>query len=281
MEIIIIPGSCSSRTNWFDQINYFEKHGHIVHYVDLPSHSHEINECSRLLFENIKNLKEHIKDRTFLCHSMGGMLILNILRNKEIFKSLCEETYNYIKYSKIFFIQVPLQKKDPTLEQCSKLYKILKPVFSSYHDSLFPKLDKRIWSLKRSIYDSQPLSKIDAFGILNMGSMLNSFFGLPPEKVENLIACYEDWDIFDENYVRLIEEFKSDSEKPTEDYFFTYGEPDIFCNSKLIQKFATNLGANLKKFSWSFHNPMHIGWCQDEFHDWVLENIGVENNIAV
>jgi len=221
------------------------------------------------LFKDLKRLREitHLdpSKTSIVCHSMGGMQLLNLIRHKDLYQNLDPETYELIINSQIFFVQVPLVKRSFTIFLMKILGFILYPLTGFYSRYLFKKIDRFLFRIKKYFADHKILHYLRFFTILNQVSVLNTFLGTPPSRFYNLIEAYKDWDFLDE--------FKGKLSKNTHNYHFSSGFPDLFCSTKNSESFTRLQGAKLKNFPWSFHMPMHIVFTQSSFHKWLLGNI--------
>lgn len=280
MSVTIIPGSCSSKTNWFDQIRHFSN-GSEVNFLQLNIISGDVNESSEDLFLRLKKVFSKKASspngrEVIICHSMGGMLILNILRNKEIFYRVDPVTFNRLADSFIFFTQTPLKVSPWSLVFVKSLFKIGIPILNFYNKHCFDKLDKKITAIKERLevehinFDRQPLNpKAWMSFLFNIFSMLNSLLGTRPQVCENLIKIYEDWDVYSKDAL-----CKWDKElRNRKNFFFTAGSPDMFCETERIVNFAKHIGAQVKHFPVNCHNPMHLMWSQKTYHQWVEDSV--------
>lgn len=334
-NLIIIPGSCSSDTNWFDQIEYFTNHGFDVHLVNLPDISPSIEEASKKLFTKIWQARTELEknytisnkenqpiigklnysksvlagDRereevfepkedkpqmtnTIICHSMGGMQLLNIISHKNIFDAMDHKTFDFITSSNIFFIQVPLHDKKITIFLCKMISILCYPIMYLWSKFLFKAVDQALLKLKQSRNTNLLVKLFDSIGLINHLSIANSFLGTSPKQFRNLINYYIDWNLSDledkepeikteekyimkalpgdDNYLPIKDNISKLSRKH---FFFSTGGPDMFCSSSRTRELVKKIEANRKDFPLSFHLPMHFPWCQDQVHKWVIESI--------
>jgi pimeloyl-ACP methyl ester carboxylesterase len=177
-QLIIIPGSCSAQSNWFDQIDFFESAGYEVRFLALDAHKYKtLIECSTALFlklkyalqtrvepdadditeeGNIESMFEDIDDigrprseTVILAHSMGAMLLLKILSESKYYRNENLETFTKLEQSKLMFIQVPLHVNRPLLPVLNAVQYLLYPFFFFYHLTTFNFVEKMLLATKR------------------------------------------------------------------------------------------------------------------------------------
>ena len=123
-NLIIIPGSCSDRLNWFDQIHYYEKQGWQVGFLDLNAAKYpSIKECAdaiELALENLIN-----EETVIMSHSMGAMLMFKVL-----VESKNQRLQNLLKKTKTFFVQMPCESK--ALNAIKSSFKVIE-FFIGFH----------------------------------------------------------------------------------------------------------------------------------------------------
>lgn len=301
MEIIIIPGSCSSKTNWFDQIQHFTDLGHNVHFVDLPDKAEDLDKASKQLFASLwqtrteiqkdfmktglhytddvesmlkdiqhkkrilpeereRGFEEVIKQESLIiCHSMGGMQILNILSDPDLFNVIDKDTYDFISESHILFTQVPLKTCPSTHRYCEIFSSVFGPLLGLYSKHIFKATDSLLKKAKRAAQKNTLLKPLNWLNLTNHLSMVNSVLGKDPSCFKNLVNYYKDWDFMQKIASKKLSSY-------TDRYTFTTGDPDLFCNNEIIKEFAKLQGAKTINFPWSFHVPMHISWTQNTFN---------------
>lgn len=257
-NLIIIPGSCSDRLNWFDQINFFEKHTELqVAYLSLSAQNYSSFEDYSVDIE--RALESLLNDNTVvLAHSMGAMLLFKILtstQNLQLKKTLLK--------IKIVLIQMPLQTKFVALMK--------KSLFLIEFISLFFKLFI-LWWLEPALYfaknffafayKNKNLQTINLF--LNLLSMFSGFWKTDIKEMKNLIRFYANWQ------KHLLDFDLSEYEN----LFMTYGAFDLLCPMQDVKELGEKFpNLNLLKMFYGFHNPHHLFWYQKEFENLVLENL--------
>lgn len=295
-RLIIIPGSCSNESNWFDQIHHFEELGYEVNFLDLEAYKSKtlvesaINLFNRLKTilakkssDDIEDLFENIDDQVvIMAHSMGAMLLLKILSEPKFYRGEDEQTYNTISRAKIIFIQVPLKVNRKLLDLLGFFKFWFYPLLFIYRLTIHGILDRVLIFLKKLSKKniSHPIFKASALP-LNLALMHNSLWGAKIDEFGNLINYYKHWDDFslesffaDAGENNFAKAMMNSSESAISrfdlnaslNYYFTVGDPDIFCDSGLIRDFANKLGAQVLELDPGFHSPQHMPWCQDKLH---------------
>lgn len=301
MQLIIIPGSCSAKSNWFDQIHFFESAGYQVKFLDLDAHKHgTLMECSTDLFVKLKYALQSVElgaETVILAHSMGAMLLLKILSESQYYRNESPETFAKIEQAKLVFIQVPLNVNRSLLSILNVVQYILYPFFLIYHLSVFKLMEWILLTAKKFLrfiikplknnflhYLAQPVFNLfDLF--LNIMLMMNAFLGSKPQEFANLINYYRQWDEFslegffankqEAMFSRAIMQQAENTlncfdANAAKNYHFTTGSPDFFCDSILIKQFASDIGANVFHLGPGFHNPQHIFWTQEKLHKEIM-----------
>ncbi len=299
-QLIIIPGSCSTKSNWLDQILHFTAHGYDVKFLDLDAHKYRtLVECASSLFTKLKyaiqqtpeNVEFDVEelfedldaapDRVILAHSMGAMLLLKILSEPKLFAGQDAETYRAIQNSRIFFLQVPLHVNKTILAIMNVVKYLTYPFFFVYNWLFFRPFDFILVNLKHGIQHLlEPLRSI--LGLpLNILLMTNSFLGATLGELFNLVNYYKHWSEFSlEGFFAAKNQAMFDQAmmqsasntihrfdiRAAKHYHFTVGHPDIFCDNDLAIKFASELGANVLELNMGFHNPQHMFWTQEILH---------------
>ena len=257
-NLIIIPGSCSDRLNWFDQIKFYERQGWQVGFLDLNAAKYKtIQDCANAIELALENLVN--EETVIMSHSMGAMLMFKVL-----VKSKNERLQLLFRKIKIFFIQMPCESK--ALNAIKATFKLIELVIF-FHRLLI------LWWLEPLLYF---LKNIFQFGYrnifimpintsLNFIAMNISFWKASPDEFRGLINYYETWqDIFEKMNFDL-----SSYEK----LYFTYGEPDPVCDSDLIKEIGLKfLNVNILDMTYGFHNPQHYFWFQKRFDDLILKD---------
>lgn len=269
-EIIIIPGACSSESNWFDQIEYFNSHGYKVYFLDLLAcDCKDMKTCAEQLLIRLEKIFVESKEAKFIyAHSMGGMLLLKVLFQPELFPNFSKEFLHKLFSSQIVFIQPPLQMRTlPYFMYVQGRPLILTFVFIHRHlvyfwfNALLVRLKKNIAPVKRH---SIILVILDLF--LNLGLMFNSCAGTRVEEFYNLIEYYKEWKNFD--FEKCIsEEIQHTNFK---NFYFTCGSPDSFENRTKLEKLVKILGARIFKMPLGFHSPQHFFWWQTKLMEPLL-----------
>lgn len=296
-RLIIIPGSCSTRSNWFDQIEHFQELGYEVNFLELEAYKSRtliesaINLFNRLKMILAKNSNDDIEDLfestdnqlIIMAHSMGAMLLLKILSEPRLYKSEDAHTYNTISQAKIVFIQVPLKVNRKLLDVLGFFRFWFYPLLFLYRFTVHGVLDRILIYLKKlsKRNNSHPVFKASTLP-LNLALMHNSLWGAKVDEFGNLINYYRHWDDFslesffaDANESGFERAMMNSSESAISrfdlnaslNYYFTVGDPDMFCDSSLIRDFANKLGAQVLELDPGFHSPQHMPWCQDRLHD--------------
>ncbi len=232
-QLIIIPGSCSAQSNWFDQIDFFESIGYEVRFLNLDAHKHKtLIECSsdlflklkyalqtrvepdaddediESMFEDLDTIHEPSSETVILAHSMGAMLLLKILSESQYYRNESLETFTKLEQSKLVFIQVPLNVNRPLLVVLSAVQYITYPFFFIYHHTIFGLFEKLLLTAKRLLismekpfkdnflrYITMPIFNLINL-LLNIMLMNNAFLGSKPQEFANLIHYYKQWDEF-------------------------------------------------------------------------------------
>ncbi len=235
-QLIIIPGSCSAKSNWFDQIHFFESIGYEVKFLNLDAHKHRtLIECSSDLFlklkyalqprigpdddvteiENIEDMFEDVdtinnpkSDTVILAHSMGAMLLLKILSEPKYYRNENPETFAKLEQAKLVFIQVPLNVNRSLLPVLNALQYLVYPFFFVYHHTIFGLIEGMLLTIKKLFKSiANKLRRISflkyitpVFNVLdlllNIMLMNNAFLGSKPNEFANLINYYKQWDEF-------------------------------------------------------------------------------------
>ena len=53
------------------------------------------------------------------------------------------------------------------------------------------------------------------------------------------------------------------------DITLSISNSDIFCNKQFATNFCDLVALKYQTFDWTFHNPMHLPWSQDDFNTWI------------
>jgi hypothetical protein len=101
--------------------------------------------------------------------------------------------------------------------------------------------------------------------MLNQALMLNGVIGTKPWEFFNLVRHYKQFGKF------TLPGFLIDNEVNAQNYYFSYGDPDYFCEVDATHKLAKCLGSQLLYMPLSMHNPQHMFWCQDKLHNFIAE----------
>lgn len=295
-KLIIIPGAGSSELNWLDIITHFQQLGFSTHFINYKPESHStFHECSEALKSNLDNILNSdslnapvtleepctAKDENIiLAHSMGSMLLLNIILETFSEDSLSKNLVKPLERSSIFLIQCPA-KSNPLLVS---IFKNLTATIS-YIMHLHQPLEKPIksWlkriklktlehrqseslninienSASRMIYIKRQIE--DSLWIL--AAMHISAWGSPVQSFKNLAEYYIHWNEYSKKIIN--KDKQSISELKIQ---MTVSNSDIFCDKTASLELAKELNATVKEFDWTFHNPMHFPWSQEEFINWV------------
>jgi hypothetical protein len=259
-HIIIIPGTCAHSSNWFDQIYEYESLGHKVDFLDLNTYKYKtFIECVSAIFDDISSVLRVPNNEVdflssdeivFIGHSMGAMILLKILSEKNFFSKRNPLIYDAIRRSKIIFVQVPLKASSLNLGVLSTLKYLAYPFFLLHRYLIFPWLIHCLLFckiLEKKVFASIPFFREFVNFCLNVMLMHNSFWGTKIKEFAHSNLYYKHWDAFSLaglNSPKKLSEFDRAMmgyEKNTQDnlsseftqnYFFTYGDPVFFCESK-------------------------------------------------
>jgi len=299
-HIIIIPGTCAHSSNWFDQIHEYEKLGHRVDFLDLNTYKHKtFIECVSAMFDDLSavlrvpnNEVDFISsdEIVLIGHSMGAMILLKILSERNFFTKRSALIYDAISRSKIIFVQVPLKVSKLNHGVLSILKYAAYPLFVLHRHLIFPwvlpcllffkVLEKKVFSKIIIVREFVNFS-------LNVMLMHNSFWGTRIKEFTNSNLYYKHWDAFSlaglnspkniSQVDRAMMGYEKSSQSNfnsdlTRNYFFTYGDPDFFCESQATIDFAKSIGANLTELSPNNHLPHHMFWNQKKFNELVLKD---------
>ena len=257
-NLIIIPGSCSDRLNWFDQIHHYEKLGWQVGYLDLNAAKYPtIKECAAAIELALENLIN--EDTVIMSHSMGAMLMFKVLVS-----SKNERLQKLLRKTKIFFIQMPCESK--ALNAIKANFKIIEIIIFLHKYLILWWIEPLLFFFKKifAFAYRNPLGMLINF-VLNFCVMNTSFWKASKEEFLGLITYYETWQEIFENMDFDLSSY--------ERLYFTYGEPDPVCDSNLIQEIGLKF-SNVKTLNMNggFHNPHHLFWFQGRFDKLILEN---------
>lgn len=282
-KLIIIPGAASSELNWLDLITHFQDLGFSTHFLDYKPQLHtNFQECSNFLKNELELLLNtgttvtenaelgvseqcHDENDIILAHSMGAMLFLNIyaessaLKNSSKFLIQCPPRINPL-------LQSVLTQLKPLLSLSMDLHSYIEePVKQYLKGNRIKTLEYRFTEKSKN-----PLEKItrlkrsleDTLWILT--AMHISCWGTPSQAFKNLVNYYNYWD---EHLEKLLS--KDFFMEKQENLFMTASNFDIFCDKTDSLKLAEKLNVPIKEFDWTFHNPMHFPWSQEEFIEWI------------
>lgn len=297
-KIIIIAGSCSGKSNWFDQINYYKNLGYEVNFMEIDAGgAASLLDASSNLFLKLKyKLKE---PAVIVSHSMGAMLLLKILSEPKFYVNENQELYQNIIRSRLIFLQVPLHVNALILGILDIVKYLIAPILFLYSLIVFPVIDfiLVIFKYLLAIIDklvSGLFLKYPSWILLkplnllfNFFLVVNTFWGTKPKEFFNVIKFYRQWrdfaldgffaneqvgNAFDKAMMGAVKNtmFKFDRSN-ARNYFFTHGFTDVFCDPGLIQRFAKQLGANLLALNYGFHSPQHCFWHQEAINNLVLD----------
>jgi hypothetical protein len=288
-QLIIIAGSCSGKSNWFDQINYYKNQGYQVEFFEVDAGgANSLLEAASNLFSRLKHRVK--QNTTILSHSMGSMLLLKILSEPKFYASVNPELYRNIVNSKLIFLQVPLHVNALALWILDILKYFFYPFLFVYNLVVFPVIDFFLLMLKTLM---AILEKLIAVGFmkypamlifkpmalfLNMFLVINTFWGTKPREFFNVIKFYKQWQdfaldgffakeqngtAFDKAMIGATENTMARFDRSNvSNYYFTHCFTDFFCDPGLTKVFANRLGANSKSLNYGFHNPQHCFWHQ-------------------
>jgi hypothetical protein len=270
-KLIIIPGSCSHISNWFDQIEYARTKGFTIVFLRLDADKfRDFSDCADNLFHKISLHLNAEQETVILAHSMGSMLLLKILSGFQHYTAKDHYAYEKIISSRLIFLQMPinLHKKIYLALNIFKFFVypiqlfysfLLKEIFA-----WFLLLPKKIILFLRKFKKIDPAKKfLDVLdSVINQGLILNGVLGTKPWEFFNLVRYYWQFGIFTAQGFDI--EFDRNKAK---NYFFTYGDPDYFCEEESTHKLAEFMGANLVHMPLSMHNPQHMFWCRDKVNE--------------
>lgn len=299
-HIIIIPGTCAHWSNWFDQINDYERLGHKVDFLELDTYKFKtFIECTSNMFDKIASIiapeNQEVSfpsDKEFIIigHSMGAMIMLKILSERKFFSNRNLLAYDQFCKSKLIFVQVPLKVNLVNVRVLSSLKYLAYPFFLFHRYLIFPWLTYLLLFFK--VIEKKLISKIPIFRelsnfIFNALIMHNAFWGTRIKEFAHSNEYYKHWDAFAlqgltapkdiSKFERATYGFSESTQSNissnySNNYYFTYGFPDFFCGSEEIIGFAKEIGANAVKFTPNNHLPHHMFWNQKRFNDMVLSS---------
>lgn len=299
-RVIIIPGTCAHWLNWFDQINHYESLGCRVNFLDLDTYRYNtFIECTTSMFDKLVSLLQ-VKNNevefsnndevTIIGHSMGAMILLKILSEQKFFKNRNALAYDQISKAKIIFVQVPLKVNLVVVGVLSTLKYLAYPCFIFHRYLISPWATPLLLSLKifeKKLFSGIPVIKQLVNLCLNCLIMHNSFWSVRTREFDRSNDYYKHWDAFSlqglnapkniSSFERATMGYAENTQSNfdfnlAKNYFFTYGEPDFFCNSKQIKAFAAAIGANSVEFTPNNHLPHHMFWNQKGFNEMVLSS---------
>lgn len=255
-NLIIIPGSCSDRLNWFDQIHFYEKQGWQVGFLDLNAAKYpSIDDCANAIELALENLVN--EETVIMSHSMGAMLMFKVLVSSK--KENLQELLSKIK---IFFIQMPCESK--ALNALKQGFKVIELIITFHRLFILWWLEPLLYLLKRSFafgYKNILVMPINCF--LNFCSMNSSFWKASADEFRGLINYYETWQSIFENLNFDLSRYKN--------LYFSFGEPDPVCDSDLIKEIGLKFpNVKVLDMTYGFHNPHHLFWFQDRFDSLIL-----------
>jgi pimeloyl-ACP methyl ester carboxylesterase len=246
-----------------------QQQGHEVVFCELEAKRFDsLDACAENLFTKLQVHLQIVPRPLIVAHSMGGMLILNILMKAGFYAELDRSTFETIKNSPKIFIQVPLRVRKLALLVLDSIGHAMQPVFYLWHKFFFAAFDNFLRALDES-YLRFSMDKGLVSGlikktalpylyklILNNIVILNSFLGTEPQEFLHLDNYYRRWNL-------TLQELQSAC--------FTVGDPDIFCKDGITRDFAGRFGAAILELPWGMHNPMYFPWTQKKFHTSLLE----------
>ena len=279
-KVLIIPGSLSYDSNWLDQIIYFQELGYDVSYMKLEAERYpNLDICSNALFIKIRDYMQEIayeKDAQspiILCHSMGGMLLLRILSNYEYYSNLDIETFEAILQSQKYFIQAPIKRSNLVMAMLDISKWFTMPIMFFYSRLLFGFVDKGLRAIKKA---SLKLNNGIIDLIVNFLIIQNGCFGTGVKEYWNLIEYYRSWDL-----LSIFQGINLDNKNMAALFVnshFSTADGDLFCNPENTHKLLKPVFEVQDKenyvhhFKNGSHIPMHLFWCQKEFHSWIMKN---------
>lgn len=253
------------------------------------------------LLEAASNLFSRLKyklhdNAVIMSHSMGAMLLLKILSEPKFFQAENPELYARIVGSRIIFLQVPLAVNEMFLGTLDILKYLFYPIFFVYTWTFFPVIDFVLMLLKYAeaivskLVCRVPGLKYLAWLVLkplnlflNLALVTNTFWGTKPNEFMNVMKFYKQWrdfsldgffavnqggNRFDKAMIgagdNTMDKFDRSNVK---NYVFTTCVTDWFCDPRLTQEFASQLGAELKELNFGFHSPQHCFWHQRAIED--------------
>ncbi len=270
-KLIIIPGSCSHVSNWFDQIEFARQEGFNVVFLKLEADKFKnFSACADNLFHKIALHFQSDQETVILAHSMGSMLLLKILSGFHDYTAKDQYTYEKIISSRLIFLQMPINLHRKIYFALNIFKYLIYPV-QLIHSFLFKGIfawllllpKKLLFSLRR--FSRFSTSKIffdvlDSF--INQALILNGVLGTKPWEFFNLVRYYWQFGIFTAKGFDI--EFDRNK---AQNYFFTYGDPDYFCEVEATHKLAEIIGAKIAYMPFSMHNPQHMFWCRDKVNE--------------
>jgi hypothetical protein len=266
-KLIIIPGSCSHISNWFDQIENARQEGFTVVFLQLDADKFKsFSDCADNLFQKLSLHFQTEQETVILAHSMGSMLLLKILSGFHDYTAKDHYTYQKIISSRLIFLQMPINLHKKIFLALNVFKFLIYPV-QFVHSIFFKEIFAWFFLLPKKILLA--LRKYPRFSgckkffdvldtIINQALILNGVLGTKPREFFNLVRYYWQFGIFTASGFDI--EFDKNK---AQNYFFSYGDPDYFCEVESTHKLAEFLGAQLAYMPFSMHNPQHMFWCRD------------------
>lgn len=231
----------------------------------MACNAHTLKDCADRLLDRLELIyKDDTTEKVIYAHSMGAMLLIKIFLHRHDFSSFDQALLEKVFKSKIIFIQAPLRTRRFPYYLYTKCRPLYLAVMFCYRSWVFPWMETFLISLKQKIFKSKArvynIAIFDLF--LNLLLMANSALGTTREEFYNLIEYYHEWNDF--NFIdHITDEIK---ETDYSNFYFTYGQPDMFEDKKQLEFFAAILGAQLVHMPWGFHSPQHLFWWQDKLN---------------
>lgn len=231
----------------------------------LACDSHTLTDCAHCLLARLELIfKDESSEKVIYAHSMGAMLLIKIFLHSHDFSSFEQDLLEKVFKSRIIFIQAPIKTNFFPYHFYMNFRAAFIAVMRLYRSLFYVEIETILIRLKKTILKAKTRSYnvaiLDLF--LNLALMGNSALGTEPQEFYNLIEYYKEWNDF-----HFIDHITDDiRETDYSNFYFTYGQPDMFEDKKKLEFFAAILGAQLVHLPWGFHSPQHLFWWQNKLN---------------